>query len=86
MKLVIPEHVQWSEDDGKMVLLDCKANRYYAVSQSAAIFLKEIQRNGDMERVVQYVSERYQEPLQKVNQDMGVFIKELYQRGLLIQK
>lgn len=85
MKLFIPEHIQLTQVESQTILLDCRENRYYAVSKTGAEFLKRLQINEDMKAAIEYVSHTYQISYERVEQDMNYFVQHLQEKRLLVE-
>lgn len=86
MKLAIPEHIQITETDGQLILLDCRKNRYYAVSKTGAIFLEQVKLDGNMKKAIEKISRAYQVPFERVEQDMNAFVDRLIEKEMLMKK
>ncbi|TCP66449.1 PqqD family peptide modification chaperone [Baia soyae] len=85
MKLALPDHVQISEVDGKYVLLDCRGNFFYTVSQSGAEFIEQVRQHGDMRRAIEKISMDHLVLFERVQDEMTSFADHLIQKGLLIK-
>ena len=77
MSLIISDHVQITQINGKCVILDCQKDFFYAVSKSGAEFLDQIRSHGSMEKAIKEISTSYKISQDRLKEDMGIFLNKL---------
>jgi hypothetical protein len=86
MTIFIPKHVQLTKIKGKCVILDSQKNFFYAISKSGAEFLDQINTHGSMEKAIKAISEVYNISQDRLEKDMGTFLNQLIERGLILKQ
>jgi hypothetical protein len=86
MLLIVPDHIQITEVDGKCVLLDCKKNYFYAVSKTGAELMDQLKATGNMKDAIKKISTDYQVSSGRVEKDMTIFVHQLIEKGLILEQ
>ncbi|MDQ0416596.1 hypothetical protein J2Z48_000763 [Croceifilum oryzae] len=83
MQFSIPEHIQLTEIEGRWVLLDCRANRFFAINKTGAEFLEQVNLCGEIELAIHHISRAYEIPFERAKNDMEQFIRNLSEKELI---
>ncbi|MER7211972.1 lasso peptide biosynthesis PqqD family chaperone [Streptosporangium sp. NPDC000239] len=73
----LPAHVTFTETDTGAVLLDNRRGRYWQTNDTAAIVLKCLMAEGDLESAVAVLRERYPDAADRAADDVQQMIEKL---------
>jgi hypothetical protein len=86
MLLIIPDYIQITKIEEKYVILDCRNNYYYAVSQSGVKLLEQIKIHGDLTKSIEKISSDYKVSMERVREDILVLVQQLIEKGLIMEQ
>jgi Coenzyme PQQ synthesis protein D (PqqD) len=82
-KVRLPAHVVSRAMATETVLLNIQSGQYHAVDAVGGRFLESLARADDVAGAAQSLATEYDEPLDRVQDDLLGFLDALRQRGLL---
>lgn len=69
--------------DGEAVLLSLRTEHFHALDPTGTALWLALDEHGCPQRAAEVVADRHAVPVERVRQDIDVFVAELSQRGLL---
>lgn len=80
----LPQHVVYREFVNETVLLNLETGQYHGVNPTGAKMIEALERADTVGQAAQAIAERFEMPLEQVEQDISVFCKDLGERGLVL--
>ncbi len=82
-RVLIPEHVVYRALAHETVLLNIHTSTYHAVDETGARFLEVLEHSDSLDHARQVLVAEYEQPADRIAQDMMTFLEELWTRGLI---
>lgn len=71
--------------EGETILINLKNGNYYSFDKIGAVIWEIIEKKGDLNKLVDVLTEKFKEPGEKIESSIDHFILSLLQENLLIQ-
>lgn len=81
--LTVPEHVAIRTFDGETVALNVETGRYFGLNAVAARMLEAVGRAATPADVVEPLAAEYEQPVERIAEDLSMLLGSLLERGLL---
>lgn len=83
-RAAVADHVASRALAGETVMLDLRTGMYHGLNPIAARFLEASTSMPTLAAAVTQLAKEYGQPAERIEQDLGAFVADLAERGLLV--
>ena len=82
-RYAIQPRIRSMADDDGMVLLDIRAGKYYSLNKLGALIWHKVEEGRPASEIASYLRTTFQISVEKAMEDLGLFLADLEQKGLI---
>jgi hypothetical protein len=82
-RVTVPEHVVFRSFVSETVLMNIQTGYYHGLDEVGGRFFERLRTLGDPLAAARSLAEEYEQPVERIQEDMVPFCAELHSRGLI---
>ncbi|MED2186759.1 PqqD family protein [Bacillus wiedmannii] len=83
MRILLNKDLLVYEENNEMILINMVKNKFYALDYMGAVIWKEIVREKNVKKIIEYICKEFNAEYQEVEDDILNFIFELKKAGVI---